>query len=296
MHRAAARSRSTAGRRRRPRHARVHGGGGRRVDGDASHATRTPVPVDGRRHRRHERRRAGISPVRLGRAGDRVRGLRPLLGRQPASVRRLDRSRRCGVPRDHRAHLVVARLGRAVRQPRSDPDASGQRLRDDQPGPHQRHPRRLGRGQGSSRSPASAWASSTTDTRTAQWKGDAGMVHNAPVEVWIKFGLLGLGRLLRDLRDPVPRHLETAKPAAADLRSPVVRRRRVPASGNFVVIGTVYSWPFGASEKGILIFTLIAMAYPPRWRGAPGAAARRAPTTALELTWSETRWRPRSST
>ena len=28
--------------------------------------------------------------------------------------------------------------------------------------------------------------------RTARWKGDAGMVHNGPVEMWIKFGILGL--------------------------------------------------------------------------------------------------------
>ena len=29
-------------------------------------------------------------------------------------------------------------------------------------------------------------------TRTARWKGDAGMVHNGPIEVWIKFGILGM--------------------------------------------------------------------------------------------------------
>ena len=69
-----------------------------------------------------------------------------------------------GVPPDHRAHLVVARLGWAIRQPRSDPDSSGQHLRDDQPGAYQRHPGRLRRGEGASRSPGSGWASSTTDS------------------------------------------------------------------------------------------------------------------------------------
>ena len=64
-------------------------------------------------------------------------------------------------------------------------------------------------------------------TRTARWKGDAGMVHNAPVEVWIKFGLLGVivffavyFILFRDIwrRRRRPRS-----------RSPGVWRRRVPA-------------------------------------------------------------------
>ena len=106
-------------------------------------------------------------------------------------------------------------------------------------------------------------------TRTARWKGDAGMVHNAPVEMWIKFGLLGVVVffaiyfiLFRD----------------------IWRRRRGSGCsdllafgagafllGNFVVICTVYAWPFSTWEKGILIFTLIAMAYPPSWRRAAAA-------------------------
>jgi O-antigen ligase len=92
------------------------------------------------------------------------------------------------------------------------------------------------------------------------------MVHNAPVEVWIKFGLLGVGIffaiyyiLFRDIWR---------------------RRRRQRMSdllafgagayllGNFVVICTVYAWPFSTWEKSILVFTLIAMAYPPNWRAA----------------------------
>ena len=38
--------------------------------------------------------------------------------------------------------------------------------------------------------------------------------------------------------------------------------------GNFIVICTVYAWPSARWEKGILIFSLIAMAYPPGWRSA----------------------------
>jgi O-antigen ligase len=101
-------------------------------------------------------------------------------------------------------------------------------------------------------------------TRSATWKGEAGMVHNAPIEVWIKFGILGVliffaiyFVLFRDIWR---------------------RRRRGRISdllafgggafllGNFVVICTVYPWAFSTWEKGILIFSVIAMAYPPGWR------------------------------
>ena len=116
--------------------------------------------------------------------------------------------------------------------------------------------------------------------RTAQWKGDAGMVHNAPVEVWIKFGLLGLivfitiyVILFRDIWK------RRNRGRVCDLLS---FGGGAFLFGNALVIGTVYSWPFGAPEKGILIFTLIAMAYPPGWRQAPPAPATApAPTTAL---------------
>lgn len=103
-------------------------------------------------------------------------------------------------------------------------------------------------------------------TRSATWKGEAGMVHNAPIEVWIKFGILGViiffatyFILFRDIWR---------------------RRRRGRVSdllafgggafllGNFVVICTVYPWAFSTWEKGILIFSLIAIAYPPGWRSA----------------------------
>jgi O-antigen ligase len=100
--------------------------------------------------------------------------------------------------------------------------------------------------------------------RTALWKGDAGMVHNAPIEVWIKFGLLGLGVFLATyyilFRDIWRRR----------------RRGRVSdllafGAGSFfigqaVVMATVYPWPFATWENGILVFTVIAMAFPPTWR------------------------------
>ena len=105
--------------------------------------------------------------------------------------------------------------------------------------------------------------------RTAQWKGQAGMVHNAPVEVWIKFGLLGLGVfitvyviLFRDI------WRRRNRGRICDL---LAFGGGAFLLGNAIVIGTVYSWPFGAPEKAILIFALIAMAYPPGWRQSPPA-------------------------
>ena len=77
-------------------------------------------------------------------------------------------------------------------------------------------------------------------------------------------GSSGCSSFFARLLHPVPRHLAAA-PRQRILRPPGVGRRRLPA-GNFVVICTVYSWPFSTWEKCILIFTLIAMAYPPDWR------------------------------
>ena len=98
-----------------------------------------------------------------------------LLGGQPAAVRRVDRGGRGRRPRDHRADLVVARLGRAIRQPRSHrrPEPR-QRLRDDQPGPHQRHPGRLRPGAARTPSPGSAWASSTTGSARRRGRATPG--------------------------------------------------------------------------------------------------------------------------
>lgn len=104
-------------------------------------------------------------------------------------------------------------------------------------------------------------------TRTARWKGDAGMVHNAPIEVWIKFGILGLiaflGMYVFLFREIWRRR---HRGRICDL---LAFGGGSYLLGNFLVIASVYSWPFGAWEKGILVFTLLAMAYPPGWRSTP---------------------------
>ncbi len=74
----------------------------------------------------------------------------------------------------------------------------------------------------------SGWASSTSAQRTAQWKGDAGMVHNAPIEVWIKFGLLGLVVFVA-IYVILFRDIWRRRNRGRILRPARVRRRRVPA-------------------------------------------------------------------
>ena len=121
------------------------------------------------------------------------------------------------------------------------------------------------------------------------------MVHNAPVEVWIKFGLLGLivfitiyVILFRDIWK------RRNRGRVCDLLS---FGGGAFLFGNALVIGTVYSWPL-RHPRVVAVFTLSAMAYPPQKPPAPPPApATAAPTTALpRLTMERTRWRPRSST
>ncbi len=96
--------------------------------------------------------------------------------------------------------------------------------------------------------------------RTARWKGDAGMVHNGPVEIWIKFGILGFllyfvlygivfGRIWRRRKGTAVTDV-LAWGAGAFLL------------GNWVINTTVYSWPFGVWEKSVLTFVMVALAFP----------------------------------
>jgi hypothetical protein len=107
-------------------------------------------------------------------------------------------------------------------------------------------------------------------TRSASWKGAAGMVHNAPIEMWIKFGILGVVTFFAVyfvLFREVWRRRYGRR--ASDM---IAFGGGAFLLGNFLVIATVYAWPFGTWEKGILIFTVIAMAFPPGWRTRPAPA------------------------
>lgn len=95
--------------------------------------------------------------------------------------------------------------------------------------------------------------------RTARWKGDAGMVHNGPIEMWIKFTVLGFFAFF----------------AVYFILFRAVWRRRHGTNysdllawgagsfllGQFFVTATVYAWPFGVWEKSILEFTCVAMIF-----------------------------------
>jgi len=96
--------------------------------------------------------------------------------------------------------------------------------------------------------------------RTARWKGDAGMVHNGPIEMWIKYTVVGFVAFF----------------AVYFILFRAVWRRRhgnrysdmlaIGAGsfllGQFFVTATVYAWPFGVWEKAILEFACIAMMFP----------------------------------
>jgi O-antigen ligase len=109
--------------------------------------------------------------------------------------------------------------------------------------------------------------------RTARWKGDVGMVHNGPVEIWIKFGVIGvityIGVYLFTLREIFrrrrgQRYVDIAAFGAGSFMF-----------GNFLITCTVYPWPFGVWEDAILMFSLVAMAFAPGWRGASAPPPRR---------------------
>lgn len=108
-------------------------------------------------------------------------------------------------------------------------------------------------------------------TRSASWKGEAGMVHNGPIEVWIKFGILGLvvfGATYFVLFREVWRRRNRGR-----ISDMLAFGGGTFLLGNFLVIATVYGWPFGTWEKGILIFTVVAMAFPSGWDRATSRSA-----------------------
>lgn len=117
--------------------------------------------------------------------------------------------------------------------------------------------------------------------RTVMWKGVAGMVHNGPISVWIKFGLLGvfmyffcywvlLRRLWRRRGGRSPANLF----ALATLAFVV---------GNLAVTLSVYPWPFETPGGGMLMFALIAGAFAPM-RSVPRLLVRRDRSAAPAVT------------
>jgi O-antigen ligase len=97
-------------------------------------------------------------------------------------------------------------------------------------------------------------------TRTLVWKGVAGMVHNGPVSVWIKFGAFGLivyvvsylallRRLLARRRGRRPENLFALGALAFFI-------------GSLASTATVYPWIFEQPGSALLAFAVMAAAFP----------------------------------
>jgi|tagenome__1003787_1003787.scaffolds.fasta_scaffold20975321_2 hypothetical protein len=100
--------------------------------------------------------------------------------------------------------------------------------------------------------------------RTARWKGDAGMVHNGPIELWIKFGVLGVLLYLLAyfvvIRDIWRRRFGSRY---SDLMAWGAGSFII---ANFLITVSIYAWPFAVWEKSVLVFMLVAAMYPSSWR------------------------------
>jgi hypothetical protein len=113
--------------------------------------------------------------------------------------------------------------------------------------------------------------------RTVVWKGTGGMVHNAPLEVWIEFGLLGLlaylGAYALFFREVWKRRWGTALPDIFAIGAAAF------FLANFLVTATVYGWAYSHQQQSIILFGLLAGAFPALrgvTRAVPGPAAGRA--------------------
>jgi hypothetical protein len=96
--------------------------------------------------------------------------------------------------------------------------------------------------------------------RTARWKGDAGMVHNGPVEIWIKFGILGF--LLYFVLYGILFVRIWKRRKGTSVTDLLAWGAGAFLLGNWLVNSTVYSWPFGVWEKSVLLFVMVALAFP----------------------------------
>jgi O-antigen ligase len=114
--------------------------------------------------------------------------------------------------------------------------------------------------------------------RTSSWKGAAGMVHNAILELWIEFGLFGvlvyLGCYVLLFREILRRRKQLTIPSVLALGAGAF------IFANFMVTATIYGWVYSHAQQSILIFGLLAAAFP---------ASRLAPQPADE---TAARWPP----
>jgi hypothetical protein len=95
-----------------------------------------------------------------------------------------------------------------------------------------------------------------TAERTADWKSTSGMVHNGPLDVWIKFGLAGVlfyaAGMAMLIRTTSRRLSEEA--FAGGVFAFFV--------GQLAVTSTVFAWPFATLAGSILFFCCVSLVHP----------------------------------
>jgi hypothetical protein len=118
--------------------------------------------------------------------------------------------------------------------------------------------------------------------RIRDWKEESAMVHNAPLHVWLKYGLLGLlfylafhlslfGCLRQEAAHAPPGH------------GPVVRAILAYLAAQFIVALGFTPWPYSAVQSTNLIAFLLAVAFvqEPAWKRQPFPLSPQASTPPL---------------
>lgn len=96
--------------------------------------------------------------------------------------------------------------------------------------------------------------------RIRNWKDESVMVHNAPLHVWLKYGLLGLAfYLLYHLA--LFRYLRQHAKRSTPLRRPVVVAVLAYLAAQFLVSLGFAPWPYSAVQSTNLIAFLLAVAF-----------------------------------
>jgi len=118
--------------------------------------------------------------------------------------------------------------------------------------------------------------------RIRDWKEESVMVHNAPLHVWLKYGLLGLLFYLAFYFSLFDCLRQEAAHAPAG-HGPVVRAILAYLAAQFMVSLGFTPWPYSAVQSTNLIAFLLAVAFvrEPLWKRQPFPLSRRASTPPL---------------
>lgn len=92
------------------------------------------------------------------------------------------------------------------------------------------------------------------------WKEESVMVHNAPLHVWLKYGLLGLG-IYFAYHLSLFRHLRIRREHSPPQHRAVVAAILAYLAAQFVVSMGFTPWPYSAVQSTNLIAFLLAVAF-----------------------------------